>query len=95
MSTTFDYNERIPNNVNLSDDRRLQRALEQWQPQFLDWWRQLGPVEYQDADVFLRTAVSVQRDGWAHFDYVKMPAITRANRHGKRCQASTDPISAA
>ena len=71
--TTIDYNERIPNNVNLSGDRRLQRALEQWQPQFLDWWRQLGPVEYQDADVFLRTAVSVERDGWAHFDYVKMP----------------------
>ena len=42
-------------------------------PQFLDWWRQLGPVDYQDADVFLRTAVSVDREGWAHFDYLKMP----------------------
>jgi benzoyl-CoA 2,3-epoxidase subunit B len=71
--TMIDYNERIPNNVNLSDDRRLQRALEQWQPQFLDWWRQLGPVDYQNADVFLRTAVSVEREGWANFDYVKMP----------------------
>ena len=23
---------RIPNNVNLSDDKKLQRALEAWQP---------------------------------------------------------------
>jgi benzoyl-CoA 2,3-epoxidase subunit B len=71
--TRIDYDERIPNNVGLSEDRKLQRALERWQPEFLDWWRQLGPVEFQDADVFLRTAVSVERDGWAHFDYVKMP----------------------
>ena len=25
---SIDYNERIPNNVHLSDDRRLQRALD-------------------------------------------------------------------
>ena len=31
----IDYNERIPNNVNLSSDRTLQRALEKWQPNFL------------------------------------------------------------
>ena len=35
----IDYSERIPNNVNLSTDRRLQRALERWQPSFLDWWQ--------------------------------------------------------
>jgi len=28
--TNIDYSERIPNNVNLSEDRRLQRALENW-----------------------------------------------------------------
>ena len=39
----INYNERIPNNVNLSDNRRLQRALEAWQPKFLDWWKELGP----------------------------------------------------
>ena len=27
----IDYSEKIPNNVNLSNDR-LQRALERWQP---------------------------------------------------------------
>jgi len=65
--------EKIPNNVNLSSDRRLQRALEAWQPQFLDWWNQMGPEGWQARDIYLRTAVSVEANGWAHFDYVKMP----------------------
>ena len=32
----IDYSEKIPNNVNLAGDRKLQRALESWQPKFLD-----------------------------------------------------------
>ena len=40
----IDYSEQIPNNVNLAGDRRLQRALEGWQPKFLDWWKTLGPA---------------------------------------------------
>ena len=50
----IDYSERIPNNVNLAEDRRLQRALEGWQPKFLDWWRTLGP-SLPTKDVYLRT----------------------------------------
>jgi benzoyl-CoA 2,3-dioxygenase component B len=73
MTTRVDLAERIPNNVGLSADRKLQRALERWQPAFLDWWRSMGPAEFQDHDVYLRTAVSVGREGWANFDYVKMP----------------------
>ncbi|HZT57675.1 MAG TPA: benzoyl-CoA 2,3-epoxidase subunit BoxB [Pyrinomonadaceae bacterium] len=65
--------ERIPNNVNLSEDKRLQRALEKWLPNYLDWWREMGPDGFQEKDVWLRTATSVDTDGWAHFDYVKMP----------------------
>ncbi|MBP8807424.1 MAG: benzoyl-CoA 2,3-epoxidase subunit BoxB [Kofleriaceae bacterium] len=65
--------EKIPNNVNLAGDRRLQRALEEWQPHFLSWWQDMGPVGFQTKDIYLRTAVSVESDGWAHFDYVKMP----------------------
>jgi benzoyl-CoA 2,3-dioxygenase component B len=64
---------KIPNNVNLENDKRLQRALEAWQPAYLDWWREMGPAMAQDKDVWLRTAISVDTDGWAHFDYVKMP----------------------
>jgi len=65
--------ERIPNNVNLSDDKRLQRALEKWLPNFLSWWHDMGPEGFQEKDVWLRTAVDVGSEGWAHFDYVKMP----------------------
>jgi benzoyl-CoA 2,3-epoxidase subunit B len=66
-------NGRIPNNVNLSGDRRLQRALEAWQPSYLAWWREMGPSGFQEDLVYLRTAIGVDSDGWAHFDYVKMP----------------------
>jgi benzoyl-CoA 2,3-dioxygenase component B len=65
--------ERIPNNVRLSDDKKLQRALEAWQPSFINWWKEMGPFGFQGDDVYLRTAISVESDGWANFDYVKMP----------------------
>jgi benzoyl-CoA 2,3-epoxidase subunit B len=63
----------IPNNVELDSDPRLQRALEQWQPNFRQWWLDIGPQGWQAHDVYLRTAVSVEPGGWAHWDYVKMP----------------------
>src|SRR5947207_13848589 len=65
--------ETIPNNVNLSENKRLQRALEQWQPNFLQWWVEMGPEGFQKDQIYLRTAVSVEPGGWAHFNYVKMP----------------------
>ena len=71
--STINYTDKIPNNVNLADDRALQRALEQWQPNFLSWWGDMGPDGSHDFDVYLRTATSVDPGGWAHFDYVKMP----------------------
>ena len=71
--TAVDINAKIPNNVDLAGDRRLQRALEGWQPKFIRWWEDLGPSAFQRNPVFLRTAVDVGRDGWAHFDHVEMP----------------------
>jgi benzoyl-CoA 2,3-dioxygenase component B len=68
-----DYQERIPNNVSLHENRRLLRALEEWQPRFLQWWADMGPEGFQARDVYLRTAVSVDAQGWAHFDYLRMP----------------------
>src|SRR5512133_2127853 len=65
--------DKIPNNVNLAGDKKLQRALEAWQPNFLRWWMDMGPAGFQQDQVFLRTAVSVDHEGWANFDYVKMP----------------------
>jgi benzoyl-CoA 2,3-epoxidase subunit B len=70
--TTIDYTERIPNNVDLAGDRKLQRALESWQPKFLDWWKEMGPA-LPTQDVYLRTAVDVGREGWAHFGHVALP----------------------
>ncbi len=68
-----DQNGKIPNNVDLSSDKRLQRALEHWLPLYMEWWNDMGPVGFQSKDIYLRTAVSVEAGGWANFDYVKMP----------------------
>ena len=70
-TSAIDYSQKIPNNVDLATDRRLQRALESWQPKFIDWWKQLGPA-VPTQDVYLRTAIAVGRDGWAHYDHVPM-----------------------
>ncbi len=72
--STVDLNAKIPNNVDLAQDKRLQRALEQWQPNYLDWWKEMGPEGLPGR----RTSGSAPRssvdaEGWAHFDYVKMP----------------------
>ncbi len=71
MPTSADYSEKIPNNVDLHEDRRLQRALESWQPNFLNWWESMGPT-LPTQDVYLRTAINVGREGWAHFGHVAM-----------------------
>ena len=71
--SSIDYSQKIPNNVNLSEDSTLQRALESWQPDYLKWWQEMGPDGSHGFDVYLRTATSVDPQGWAHFDYVKMP----------------------
>ena len=68
----IDYNQQIPNNVGLAANRTLTRALEQWQPQFLRWWGDVGPRDTRELDVYLRTAVSAVPKGWANYDYVKM-----------------------
>jgi len=86
--STIDYDDKIPNNVGLAEDRRLQRALESWQPNFLSWWHELGPQAFKTDEIYLRTATAVGRDGWAHFDYVRMPdyrwGIFLAERDGDR-----------
>src|ERR1700732_2061348 len=68
----IDYTERIPNNVSLSEDRRRQRARESRQAQFLQWGSDMGPT-LPTQDVYLRTAVTVGREGWANFGRVRLP----------------------
>ena len=38
-----DYSTKIPNNVNLSEDRQVLKALEGWHPGYMDWWSDMGP----------------------------------------------------
>ena len=71
--STVDLEAKIPNNVGLRDNKRLTMALEKWQPKFLDWWKTVGPTDFNEDQIYLRTAVGVGQGGWAHFDYVKMP----------------------
>jgi benzoyl-CoA 2,3-dioxygenase component B len=71
--SSINYSEKIPNNVDLANDRTLQRALEHWQPHFLQWWHEMGPSDFESADVYLRTAISVDAQGWAHYGAVHMP----------------------
>jgi len=68
-----DYDGLIPNNVGLSQDPRLRRALENWYPRSLEWWNERGPEGFQDKLVYLRTAISVEPEGWAKFGFVRMP----------------------
>jgi benzoyl-CoA 2,3-dioxygenase component B len=72
-TSTVDYSTQIPNNVALQDDRQMLRALEGWHSNYLQWWREMGPEGFQSSLVYLRTAVSVEPQGWAKFGYVKMP----------------------
>ena len=67
------YDTQIPNNVGLSSDKRVLKALEKWHPGYINWWNDLIPDSFQQSLVYLRTAVSVDPKGWAKFDYVKMP----------------------
>ncbi|HUJ74923.1 MAG TPA: benzoyl-CoA 2,3-epoxidase subunit BoxB, partial [bacterium] len=65
--------ESIPNNVNLESNPKLQRALLKWQPDFISWWKEVGPEGFQEDQIYLRTAIGVGHGGWANYDYVKMP----------------------
>lgn len=67
------YDTQIPNNVGLSSDKKVLKALERWHPGYINWWNDLIPQNFQESMVYLRTAVSVDPKGWAKFDYVKMP----------------------
>ena len=75
----IDYNARIPNNVSLDSDKRLQRALEQWLPNYLSWWQDVGPEGFQARDVYLRTAISVEK-----------PLVVLRREHGEHIRSIRD-----
>ena len=71
--SSIDLQALIPNNVGLGENRQLQRALEHWQPAFLNWWDEMGPSDFKANDVYLRTAQGVDASGWASYGYTPMP----------------------
>jgi benzoyl-CoA 2,3-dioxygenase component B len=72
-SNNVDLTAKIPNNVGLADDPKLRKALERWLPKYLEWWHDMGPTDFEDKPVYLRTAISVDNEGWANYEHVKMP----------------------
>ena len=89
-----DYSTKIPNNVNLSEDRQVLKALEGWHPGYIDWWNDMGPDGFQQSLVYLRTAYSVDPKGWAKFDYVKMRITAGAScSHRRKRTASSRSAS--
>ena len=92
------YDTMIPNNVGLSEDRKVLKALEKWHPGYINWWNDLIPQNFQDSMVYLRTAVSVDPKGWAKFDYVNAriplgrafsaPGGGSCDPHGRACRAA-------
>src|SRR4030095_8190946 len=71
--STVDLASKIPNNVDLANDPVIRRALESWQPQFLEWWRDMGPSDFEKDDIYLRTAIGVGKGGWATCGHVLVP----------------------
>jgi len=50
MATSLDinYDSKIPNNVDLSNDKRVLKALEKWHPGYIKWWSDLIPKKFQE-----------------------------------------------
>ena len=92
--TIIDYDGTIPNNVGLNEDPRLRKALEVWHPGYIDWWKQMGPEGFQDSLVYLRTAVGVGSEGWAKFDFVRMPEYRWGVLLAPRVEDRTIPFGA-
>jgi benzoyl-CoA 2,3-epoxidase subunit B len=89
-----DYDGLIPNNVGLNADDRVKKALEKWHPGYIDWWMDMGPEGFQQSLVYLRTAIGVGSNGWAKFDYVKMPEYKWGILLAPRVEGRTVPFGA-
>jgi len=90
----IDYDGLIPNNVGLADDLRVRKALETWHPGYIDWWKTVGPEGFQNSPVYLRTAVGVGSEGWAKFDFVRMPEYRWGVLLAPKVEGRTIPFGA-
>jgi len=57
----------------LGSNAPLQRALEHWQPHFIDWWKKWGrPLSATQMSI-CAPPPAIDAEGWASYGMVKMP----------------------
>ncbi len=52
------YDTLIPNNVDLSTDKRVLKALEKWHPGYINWWKGSGRKAFRN-----RLSICAPRSG--------------------------------
>jgi len=62
-----DYSTKIPNNVNLSEDRQVLKALEGWHPGYMNWWGDMGRKASSNRWCISHRLFGRSR-GWAKFE---------------------------
>ncbi len=62
----------IPNNVGLAARPALRRDLEWFDGRYREWWRDWGPLGVRDEEVYLRTPIGVEAEGWARYGFVPL-----------------------
>ncbi|GIT09600.1 MAG: hypothetical protein CM1200mP30_32300 [Pseudomonadota bacterium] len=64
---TINYNEKIPNNVDLSGDKDFSELWKTGSLNFLTGGKNLAPGQNSELNVYLRTAISVGKKGMGPF----------------------------
>ena len=71
---SINYDDRIPNNVNLVDRCAAPARARDVAPALPGVVEvTIGPPVFRRTTIYLRTAISTEAGGWANFGYVHMP----------------------
>ncbi len=70
--TAVDLSSAVPNNIGLAGRPELRGMLEWFQGRYREWWLDQGPAGIRDNEVYLRTPVGVDADGWAQYGHVPL-----------------------
>jgi len=84
----------IPNNVNLTEDRRVLKALRSWHPGYIDWCNYLGRRASGVAGVICAPLSSVDPKAGAKFDIHQMRNTGLGHPAGASEENRTSPFGA-